>query len=587
MASEVQDIENVTEEVDKSAEEAPLSIPVSLELLTLVSEWRAQHGLKHEDYTRYRRYCSRKLMRIRRTLHCQCTQKGKYKIAPVLTPDDLTQEKQLFVCLVSAERCWSYAMELKVTAAQESRHKHRQVRKLSKAVKHSEELYTLTESNRTDARSKLETSAYRDWLIGTLSLEKLEWSKAVHSFSNCKAVYEQLSAVVSPGQQTFYKDIASQLELHLRYCRYSLKLGTEAGGETESALLELRSSDLSGPLADKIEEVLRQTREKADTGISEVKWLGKSVPIRSGRVHDAIRIIEEGGKEVEKATGREAKLKHFARLLLDCQEAVQSIKDEIGIEKQSKQLQEKEHRLEHLGGLLDYINYCKLTHSTSRSLLMLEQLIKPDRGVEGGRPEELVRLYDILLQNNLDLVAIQGVEEMMGMELSVRRAEFQAHRCFYLAEVYLTAARLNEGLALLEKAARHVTELEKVCADWKDTRVTSILEDSEILNGDIRSKRCAALASLCLGSSAGDILTAPSRPKGHIADCLEHYIVLDSTDKLEDLQIVSFPPDYKPAPCKPYFFDLALNHVTFPELESHYSKRGGVLSSLFKGIWSS
>ena len=29
--------------------------PVSLELLALVTEWRAQHGLKHEDYTRYRR----------------------------------------------------------------------------------------------------------------------------------------------------------------------------------------------------------------------------------------------------------------------------------------------------------------------------------------------------------------------------------------------------------------------------------------------------------------------------------------------------------------------------------------------------
>ena len=31
------------------------SKPASLELLALVSEWRIQHGLKHDDYTRYRR----------------------------------------------------------------------------------------------------------------------------------------------------------------------------------------------------------------------------------------------------------------------------------------------------------------------------------------------------------------------------------------------------------------------------------------------------------------------------------------------------------------------------------------------------
>ena len=153
--------------------------------------------------------------------------------------------------------------------------------------------------------------------------------------------------------------------------------------------------------------------------------------------------------------------------------------------------------------------------------------------------------------------------------------------------MYLTASRLNEGLALLEKAAEQVLELERACEGWGDPGAAGVLEEGESLNGEMRSKRCAALASLCLGSSAGDVLTEPCRPRGHIAECLEEYLVLEPTEKLEDLQIVSFPPEYKPAPCKPYFFDLALSYVTFPDLESHYSKRGGVLSSLFKGLWSS
>ena len=75
------------------------------------------------------------------------------------------------------------------------------------------------------------------------------------------------------------------------------------------------------------------------------------MPVRSDRVHGAIRRVEEGGAEVEKVEGREAKLKLYSKLLLDCQEAVQSLKDEIGIEKQSKQHRDKDLRLEQLGRL--------------------------------------------------------------------------------------------------------------------------------------------------------------------------------------------------------------------------------------------
>ena len=74
---------------------------------------------------------------------------------------------------------------------------------------------------------------------------------------------------------------------------------------------------------------------------------------------------------------------------------------------------------------MDYITYLKLTHSTARSILVLQQLTRPERGEAGGRPDELVRLYDILLQNNGDLMAVPGVEGMMGQQLAVRRTEFQ------------------------------------------------------------------------------------------------------------------------------------------------------------------
>lgn len=62
--------------------------------------------------------------------------------------------------------------------------------------------------------------------------------------------------------------------------------------------------------------------------------------------------------------------------------------------------------------------------------------------------------------------------------------------------------------------------------------------------------------------------------------------------------LVESPPDFRPAPCKPLFFDLALNHVRFPSLEEKLepSDKGQVpsadnksgLSGLVKGwFWGS
>lgn len=38
-------------------------------VLRLIKESQLQHGLRHEDYQRYRSYCSRRVKRLRKTLH--------------------------------------------------------------------------------------------------------------------------------------------------------------------------------------------------------------------------------------------------------------------------------------------------------------------------------------------------------------------------------------------------------------------------------------------------------------------------------------------------------------------------------------
>lgn len=73
--------------------------------------------------------------------------------------------RYLLLILMDAERAWSYAMQLKQEANTEPRKRFHLLSRLRKAVKHAEELERLCESNRVDAKTKLEAQVTTDSLI--------------------------------------------------------------------------------------------------------------------------------------------------------------------------------------------------------------------------------------------------------------------------------------------------------------------------------------------------------------------------------------------------------------------------------------
>lgn len=50
--------------------------------------------------------------------------------------------------------------------------------------------------------------------------------------------------------------------------------------------------------------------------------------------------------------------------------------------------------------------------------------------------------------------------------------------------------------------------------------------------------------------------------------------------------VYKLPPDFQPIPCKPLFFDLALNLVEFPSLDDklEQKKQAGGLTGFVKGF---
>lgn len=80
------------------------------------------------------------------------------------------------------------------------------------------------------------------------------------------------------------------------------------------------------------------------------------------------------------------------------------------------------------------------------------------------------------------------------------------------------------------------------------------------------------------------LFTSPSIMQP-LCDRLETFR-LDTTLVGKQPNLVQFPPDFQPIPCKPLFFDLALNHVAFPPLDDKVEQKGrGGLTGYIKGIF--
>lgn len=194
--------------------------------------------MKHGDYQRYRQYCAKRLRRIRKALGFVQSVGSKnrtiYQPKPV-TPqiafnDDKIQNsknahKYLYIPLICAERSWAYAMQCKQEASTETRRKFHMIRRLRKAVYWSSRLRDLCndENSRCDARTKLETCAYADYLKGLYHFELDQWQQASDLLNSAKNIYEQLYKVLKDEEKmSWYKQRIDEIKPTLRYCAFNI-----------------------------------------------------------------------------------------------------------------------------------------------------------------------------------------------------------------------------------------------------------------------------------------------------------------------------------------------------------------------------
>lgn len=567
----------------------------SIELLPLIKEAQQHHGLRHGDYQRYRQYCQRRLKRIRNSLNFKLGTRHGFK-GKKITQETVNDPRFLHIILMEAERCWSHAMELKLYANTEPRKKFHMVRKLSKASKYADDLKDLCNIDQVDARTKLEVQAYSYWMTANMKFEVQNWQTAIDLYTQSRSIYEKLSsAFMDEDTKMLYLQRVEEISPNIRYCAYNLG----QGGLDINELMKMRSKATGQDmLAAKIDAAIKETREKLASSFGEVTWRGKTVPLRNEKARVFILRMQNKDEEVQREESFEKKMEVFDNLLMESKDALQGVKEEITAEMSSKK--RNETTLNNLQFMKTHLSYLRQTLMIDRNLEMIEnmKLKLPNilghpakQQVKGKitKPEDLIRLYDSIIQCLTETSQLSGLEddEAMERELNAQITSYKAFRCFYIAQSYQAAKKWLESISLYDRVLKYVEDSCKALNATQNALLKPLERKLEDVAEQAKGHKYAAHATSILETSEVEsgIKNVQLNDKV-LLDRLETYQELHTIPK--NASLVQFPPQPQPVPCKPLFFDLALNHIDLPDLDHRIEKKqeAGGISGFVKGwLW--
>ncbi|XP_013401526.2 signal recognition particle subunit SRP68-like [Lingula anatina] len=198
-----------------------------------------------------------------------------------------------------------------------------------------------------------------------------------------------------------------------------------------------------------------------------------------------------------------------------------------------------------------------------------------DENKKVTKPQDLVRFYEIIIQNLSEIPNLPGVEEdaSLGHEVEVETLAYKAFRCFYVAQTYAVGKKWPEALALYEKVEKYIQAALSGYKEMKGDQAKRFKDDLarlQSLEQQVNSAKyeCQASSILNMGDLTDQMSAVSVRDiaKKPLIERLDEYVD-DPGLRSKKPNLVSFPPDFQPVPCKPLYFDLALNHVEFPDLE--------------------
>ncbi|KAH0701341.1 hypothetical protein KY284_015556 [Solanum tuberosum] len=567
------------------------NLKFSVNVLQLLKSAQMQHGLRFGDYARYRRYCTARLRRLYKSLKFT---HGRLKYTKrSISVTTVAEVRFLHLVLYTAERAWSHAMEKKTLPdGPNARQRSYLIGRLRKAVKWASLFQELC-SIKGDSRTSLEAEAYAAYMKGSLLFEKDQnWDVALKCFKSARAVYEELGKYGDLENQVLCRERVEELEPSIRYCLHKI-------GESNLQTSELVSiGEIEGPALDlfkaKLEAAMAEARSQQAASMTEFHWLGNRFPISNAKIRVSILKAQELEKDIHGSAAdslpAEKKLVLYDKIFAAYHEARSCIRNDLVTAANSENVKDE------LSGLDKAVGAILGQRTIERNQLLVKiaksklNKVRDDKNEKVTKPEELVRLYDLLLQNTADLSDLvssgrdRKVEEVaLAEECELRSMAFRAERCFYLAKSYSSAGKRTEAYALYSRA-RSLADAALMKLQSANAADQVMIKELRTLYNESRSNSCAEHAKGIMEEEK-----APENLSKKISN-----ISLNGTDKkmekllMEKLdtyesavgeanmkvvpRIETFPPAFQPVPRNPIVLDLAYNLIEFPSLDSRMKK---------------
>ncbi|BHF69023.1 signal recognition particle subunit srp68 [Sparganum proliferum] len=587
----------------------------NIPVLYIIKSAQNQHGLRHGDYQHYQQYGTRS------------------KVVPKkITAEMITDARFFILAIFEIERSWAFAMQLKAEANSEPRKRFQMISRLRKASKRAHYLYELMAGvPLCDAQTKLELSAYIHWIRGILYFELQDWVKARELLEASQNIYSGLASSVDEDLKAVYTGRINELLPQIRYCAYSIGDQSAATELREMRNVAVEGSDLLAEY--QLDELLKQMQAMQAVSVTEVVWMGTTIPIKQEKARLAVLAVQEADKELKKVGSSHTKATLCESTLKTLVEAITSLRDEIrsvsSVDTASamapKSLQKNRglEKLPRLQRLYTYLQYLKLSKTIWRTLYQLEVLMSAvtpeNRHISLGlvtsgyhKPHELARLYDTVVQNLQEVSSLPGsIQENHDVKalLKAKTTAYKSLRCYYLALAYLQGKNFLESSSLLTRCQAQANqaikdlavlddiseETEAEAAPGHPRSVLRQLMRDLVVQADAEILVCKAGYMLDLAGcgTAGDadnneLAASESALKEPLIKALDEYLPEKAMlHKLATSQspLVPFPPEFEAVPVKPVFFDLAFNHITFPPRPKVTESSSGITGFVRGLLW--
>ncbi|KAK9844951.1 hypothetical protein WJX74_009011 [Apatococcus lobatus] len=606
--------------------------PLSHRLLRGIKDAQAQHGLRHNDWARYRKYCSKRLRSTRRVAGLS-QGRGKFHKRSI-EARAAKNERWLELPLLEAERAWAHAMEMKAaleTKPNASKRAHA-IRRLTKAARSAGQLASLAAQRGTD-RTALEAHVYAAYMTGLALQEKqTDWPAALDAFTRARKLTEQLALVGAYEEQSACRQWAEDIQPAVRFCQYQLDRKGAPSAATEPLFPEQALSNQAAQ--DKLRTVMKDADlTPATSSASALQWRGQSFAVQGEQAALAVQPALEARAKLSSAQPssvpaagshetqdpRQARLQTLEKLIGAFSKARTALTGLAGgpsgpgRETPAMGSDAASLALAVSGTLVDL----QLERSWLLAQLAAERLIQArkanDQTVAATgkvkkmkvHPEDVAVQYERLATLSQELSELasrlggQAGEALLD-ESAAKVAHFQAARCLYAGQSYQTAGKLAEAHALFERASQRCSE------------ATSQYEACEHIEREMREQlqqvaaqaaalRCAAHAE----AVAGEATDAEGVRKGvggiHLASTSsgpqttgESTYLLDNLSSWESfaghngkhVRIYPVPPQLTSMPVRPFMLDAALTGIQQPNLEHRIKKaeKASTFSRLF-GSW--